>query len=470
MKKVCVIGTGYVGLVGAAVFADWGNSVVGVDIDEKKIAKIEEGIMPIYEPGLDEVVLRNIKTGKLSFTTSLAEGMKDADMILICVGTPMSDTGAADLSYVWAVAKEIGQNLKKGDKYVVIITKSTVPVGTNERVKQIVREYAEEGVEFDVASNPEFLAEGRALEDMKETDRTVVGTENERALTVLREFYGHLDAPMVECDLRTAEMIKYASNAILATKISFINEIGQLCERAGADVGLVAKGMGYDKRIGRHFLNVSIGYGGSCFPKDVAALYKTSTEEAYDFKLLRSVMEVNDSQMHHFVRKIRKVFGINMEGKKIACLGLAFKADTDDIRDSKAIKIVRELRGHGATVSVYDPQAMENSRRELGDKDITYAEDMYSAVKDVDAVCILTEWGEFKNIDIEKLWRAMGSSKRKFVFDGRNLLDQKKVEAQGFTYFAVGKRTNGYNEFLLEDEEKRGFVTTALLKSQNGKK
>ena len=451
--KICVIGTGYVGLVGAAIFADKGNQVVGVDKDEAKIKKIVSGIMPIYEPGLDEIVLKNVKDGRLKFTTSTAEGVKASDVIFICVGTPQGDTGAADLTAVMAVAKEIGQNL---NGYKVIVTKSTVPVGTNERVEHAVQETMPAGAEFDVVSNPEFLREGTAIEDMRNTNRTVVGTKTERALNLMKELYKDFDAPMVACDLRSAEMIKYASNALLATKISFINEIGQLCERAGANVQTVAEGVGLDKRIGKAFLNATgVGYGGSCFPKDVAALYKTSTDQAYDFKLLRSVMEVNELQKNNFMKKINKAMGENLSGFTLGVLGLAFKNDTDDIRESGAIKMIRMLRGHGAKVRVYDPAAIENTKKVLGDDGIYYAKEMYDAVDGTDALCIFTEWAEFKSLDLAKTKKLM---KGQLVFDARNLLDQKAVEDAGFIYIAVGKRTNGYTE----DGD---IVSTAILRN-----
>ncbi|MFC1756095.1 UDP-glucose dehydrogenase family protein [Patescibacteria group bacterium] len=453
--NIAIIGTGYIGIVGAAVFADWGNKVTGIDIDEKKIKQIKSGEMPIYEPGLSELILENLENGNLEFTTSLADGIKDAEIIFICVGTPQDDDGAADLRAVWGVAKEIGEHL---DGYKVVVTKSTVPVRTNERVKAIIKENLKEKTEFDVISNPEFLREGSSIEDMQNTDRTVIGYESERALIIMRELYAHLDSPMVECDLRSAEMIKYASNAFLATKISFINEIGQLCERAGADVQTVAKGMGLDKRIGEKFLYAGIGYGGSCFPKDVAALYKTSTDQAYDFKLLRGVMEVNDLQISNFVKKIEKYFGKNLSDKTIACLGLSFKDNTDDIRESVSIKAVQMIRGLGAKVRVFDPEATENAKKDLGDNNITYCKDKYEAMEDADALCLLTEWKEFRDLDLEKVEDLL---KAPVIFDGRNLLDKKEVEDAGFTYFAIGKVTRG-----LEEQEER--PTYAIL--QNGKK
>ncbi len=442
--NVAVIGTGYIGLVGAAVFADWGHKVTGIDIDEKKIAKISSGEMPIYEPGLSELVLENIENGRLEFTTSLPQGIKNAEVVFICVGTPQGEDGAADLTAVWSVAKEIGKHL---DGYKVIVVKSTVPVRTNERVKQIISENLKTETVFDVVSNPEFLREGSSIEDMQNTDRTVVGFDSERALNVMKELYAAVEAPLVECDYRSAEMIKYASNAFLATKISFINEIGQLCERAGADVQVVAKGMGLDRRIGPYFLHAGLGYGGSCFPKDVAALYKTSTDQAYDFKLLRSVMEVNGMQRSYFIKKIKSYFGNNLSDRTIACLGLSFKSNTDDIRESVSVEVIRLLRGLGAKIRVYDPEAMVNSKKELGESNIKYCLDAYEAMEQADALCLLTEWDQFRKLDLTKVKQLLKSP---VIFDGRNLMDRDKVEKAGFTYFAVGKVTNG----LIEQDER----------------
>ena len=435
--KICVIGTGYVGLVGAAVFSDWGNSVVGVDIDAEKIERIKKGEMPIYEPGLSEIILKSISQDNLSFTTSLAEGIRDAEIVFVCVGTPQSDTGDADLSAVWKVAEDIGKNL---DEYKVIVMKSTVPVGTNEKVKKVIEDNLRRSVEFDVASNPEFLREGYSVEDMQNPDRTVIGSDSDRALSKLRQLYEHLGKPIVECDLRSSEMIKYASNAFLASKISFINEMAQICERSGADVSVVSRGMGLDSRIGPRFLNAGIGYGGSCFPKDVAALYKTSSDQAYDFKLLRGVMEVNEIQKDYFASKIIRYLGTNLSGKTIGALGLAFKENTDDIRDSVAIEIIKILRGLGAYIKVYDPQAMYNAKKVLGETNIKYCLDKYEVLEDSDALVILTEWKEFSSLDLSRVRTLL---KNPVIFDGRNILDRKKVESFGFTYFAVGKRTNG---------------------------
>jgi UDPglucose 6-dehydrogenase len=434
--KLCVIGTGYIGLVGAAVFAEWGNNVTGVDIDQAKIDRIMRGDMPIYEPGLQEVVMTNLNDGRLTFTTDLAQGIKDAEVIFICVGTPQSDTGAADLKAVETVATQIAQYL---DTYKLIVVKSTVPVGTNEYVRELIKNNLKTSVEFDMASNPEFLREGYSVDDMRNPDRTVIGSDSQKALDLLKQLYSHLKTPILECDFRSAELIKYASNAFLATKISFINEISQLCDRSGADVSVVAKGMGLDTRIGSRFLQAGIGYGGSCFPKDVAALYKTSTDQAYDFKLLRGVMEVNERQKKFYFSKITKALGKNLSGKTFAVLGLSFKEATDDVRDSVAIEIVRLLRGAGAHVKVYDPAAMENAKQQLGEESIYYANSISDAMEGADALCILTEWAEFKELNLSSLHQLS----TKMVFDGRNVLDKKAVQDAGLIYFAIGKVTNG---------------------------
>ena len=453
--KICVIGTGYVGLVGAAIFSDWGNEVIGVDIDIDKIERIKKGEMPIYEPGLSEIVLKNISENRLSFTTSISEGVRNSDVVFICVGTPQSETGDADLSAVWKVAADIGKNL---NDYKVIVTKSTVPVGTNEKIKKLIKENLIENVDFDIVSNPEFLREGYSVEDMKNPDRTVIGSDSEKALSIMRSLYDHLGKPILECDLRSAEMIKYASNAFLASKISFINEMAQICERSGADVSVVSKGMGLDNRIGPRFLNAGIGYGGSCFPKDVAALYKTSTDQAYDFKLLRGVMEVNEIQKDYFVSKVVRYFGKNLSERTMGVLGLAFKENTDDIRDSVAIEIVKQLRGLGAHIKVFDPQAMFNAKKVLGETSIKYCLDKYEAIENSDALVILTEWKEFANLDLQKVKSML---KNPVIFDGRNLLNREKVESSGFVYFAVGKRTNGVE---LLDKEPTG-VSGVILKN-----
>ncbi len=437
--KICVIGTGYVGLVGSAVFAEWGNDVVGVDNVKAKIDSINKGEMPIYEPGLPELVAKNIKAKRLKFTTDLKKSVKEAEVIFVCVGTPSSQSGAADLSAVWQVAKDIALAL---DGYKVVVIKSTVPVGTNEEVERIISENVPKGAKFDVVSCPEFLREGYSIYDSFNTDRTVIGSKSQKAINKVKSIYAHLNSHIVECDLRSSEMIKYASNAFLATKISFINEIAQICERAGADVKKVAEGMGFDKRIGRHFLNAGLGYGGSCFPKDVEALYRTSTDQAYDFRLLRGVMDVNEMQKNYFVNKVKKYFQGNLVGKTVACFGLAFKENTDDIRKSVSIEVVKLLRSEGAKQNAFDPVATKNAKRELGNVGIEYFDDPYLAVKNADALCILTEWKEFAELDYAKIGKLL---KNKVVFDGRNLLEPKALRDLGFTYFGVGRESNGWS-------------------------
>lgn len=427
--KICVIGTGYVGLVGSSVLADWGNSVIGVDNNPKKIEMIEKGDMPIYEPGLEELVLKNIKNGNLRFTTNIEEGIDNSDIIFICVGTPMSERGNADLKYIFQVAEDIAKYMKTPK---IISIKSTVPVGTNRKVREFIKERT--NIDFASVSVPEFLREGSSIEDMNKTDRTVIGSDDEKAIDVVSKLFSHLDSPIVRCDLESAELIKYASNSFLATKISFINEIAQICDLTGADVTSVAYGMGLDSRIGPKFLNASIGYGGSCFPKDVLALYKTAEDIGYHFNILESVMKTNKNQKFYFVEKIKNVYGDSLEGKNVACLGLAFKNDTDDIRESVAIEVVKILKDMGANVFVYDPQAMSNSKEILGG-DINYCENIDSCVMDKDFVLILTEWKEFKDIKPQTL----KSLKDKNIFDGRNLFDRKFMKSLDLNYYSIGR-------------------------------
>lgn len=430
--KLCVIGTGYVGLVGSAVFAEWGNIVVGVDNNPEKIKMIESGKMPIYEPGLEDLVLSNLKNGNLKFTTSLKEGIKDADIIFICVGTPMSEDGSADLKYIYQVAEEIAEHLDVPGKVVAI--KSTVPVGTNRKVRDYIKDRTD--LDFFSASVPEFLREGSSIEDMNKTDRTVIGSESDEALDKISSLFSHLGSPIVRCDLESAELIKYASNSFLAAKISFINEISQICDLSGADVSKVAQGMGLDSRIGPKFLNASIGYGGSCFPKDVKALFKTSKDLGYDFKILDSVMEVNSDQKFFFLNKIKSLYGNSLSGKVVGCLGLAFKNDTDDIRESVAIEIVKLLRGMGAQIKAYDPQAMENSKEVLGTDGIEYCSSEDEVLENSNFLVILTEWPNFRNLTKDQLSKL----KDKNIFDGRNLLNSTQVRDWGYNYYCIGKK------------------------------
>lgn len=429
--KICVIGTGYVGLVGSAVFADWGNQVIGVDNNPEKIKMIEAGEMPIFEPGLKELVAKNVASGNLKFTTSLSDGIEESEIIFICVGTPMSEDGSADLKYIYQVAEEIAQNMKTPK---IISIKSTVPVGTNRKVKEFIK--SKTSVDFSSVSVPEFLREGSSIEDMNQTDRTVIGSDDLEAIEKVASLFTHLNSPIVKCDLESAELIKYASNSFLATKISFINEIAQICDLSGADVSKVAFGMGLDSRIGPKFLNASIGYGGSCFPKDVLALFKTSSDLGYHFNILDSVMNTNKNQKYYFLNKIKKIYGDDLKGKKVAALGLAFKNDTDDIRESVAIEVVKILREMGAVVNVFDPEAMPNSKKVLGEESINYLSNSEAVFDDSDFLVILTEWKEFKTISQENLLKL----KDRNVFDGRNLLDSAKIKELGINYYSIGRK------------------------------
>ena len=429
--KICVIGTGYVGLVGSAVFADWGNQVIGVDNNPEKIKMIESGTMPIFEPGLKELVSKNISNGNLKFTNSLKDGIADAEIVFICVGTPMSEDGSADLKYIYQVADEIALEMKTPK---IISIKSTVPVGTNRKVRDYIK--SKTNIDFDSVSVPEFLREGSSIEDMNKTDRTVIGSDNKEAIEKVAKLFEHLGSPIVKCDLESAELIKYAANSFLATKISFINEIAQICDLSGADVTKVAEGMGLDSRIGPKFLNASIGYGGSCFPKDVQALFKTSENLGYHFNILDSVMKTNKNQKYYFLAKIKQIYGDNLAGKKVAALGLAFKNDTDDIRESVAIDIVKILLDLGAEVKAFDPEAMPNSKKVLGETRISYENSKEAALKDTDFLVVLTEWKEFKDLD-QNLILGL---RDKNVFDGRNLLDGVKLKELGINYFCIGKK------------------------------
>src|SRR3989344_3843362 len=418
--KITLIGTGYVGLVSGAVFADWGHDVVCLDIDEKKIEMIKKGIMPIYEEGLEELVARVISDGRFIATTDYEMAVEHGELVFICVGTPSNESGAADLSYVYSAAESIGKYMKEGE-YKVIITKSTVPVKTNESVEASLRKGGgTKKLDFDVASNPEFLREGTSIYDANNADRVVIGSQSKKALDLLETLYSQLQTTTVKTDLASAELIKYAANAFLATKISFINEISQICERTKADVKTVAYGMGLDKRIGLQFLRAGIGYGGSCFPKDVEALYRTSSEKMYDFRLLRGVMDANERQREYFLDKVWSRYGSNLSTMVLGVLGAAFKNDTDDVRKSVAIDITRRLRGSGAKIKLYDPAAIENARKDLGNYNIEYLKNGEEAFDTIDALFLLTEWTEFSSYDYKKLVKKM---KSKVIFDGRNLLD-----------------------------------------------
>src|SRR5215204_2460368 len=431
--KITVVGTGYVGLVTGTCLAETGNHVCCVDIDERKVNKLRNGQITIYEPGLEKLFERNLKEERLSFTTDLKEGLDQAEIVFLALPTPPGEDGSADLKYVLGVAEEIGKLLTD---YKVIIDKSTVPVGTAEKVHTAIAKNFQG--EFEVVSNPEFLREGVAVEDFMKPDRIVIGTTSERAQQLLTELYGpyvRQGNPIIFMDERSAELTKYAANAFLATKISFMNEIAQMCERLGADVDMVRKGIGSDERIGRRFLFPGIGYGGSCFPKDVQALSKSSKEAGYEFKILNSVMEVNEKQKLHLLPKITKYFNNNLEGKRFALWGLAFKPNTDDIREAPALYMIEALLKEGARVSVYDPEAVNNVRNLYGDK-IDYSENQYECLDGADALIIATEWNEFRTPNFLKIVTAL---KNKVIFDGRNLFETNAIRELGFYYESIGR-------------------------------
>jgi|688.fasta_scaffold02523_19 UDPglucose 6-dehydrogenase len=435
-QKITIIGTGYVGLVSAAVFADWGHDVMCLDINHEKIEKIKNGIMPIYEEGLDELVKKVYSNGSFKPTTNYEEAISHGNIIFICVGTPSNQSGAADLKYVFSAAESIAR-LMKENEYKIIVTKSTVPVGTNQRVEDKIKEViAGRKVIFDVVSNPEFLREGTSIYDANHPDRVVLGSKSSTALNVMSSVYEHLNCPIVKTDLASAELIKYAANSFLATKIAFINEISQICERTKANVQYVAEGMGLDNRIGPKFLNAGIGYGGSCFPKDVEALYRTSNENMYDFRLLRGVMDANARQKYHFIEKITNKFGENLSGLTIGVLGAAFKNGTDDVRKSPAIEVIRVLKGLGAKLKLFDPAALENARRELGQDYLEFCTNSEDVFYNADAVVILTEWKEFTLFDYSKLKDKMS---RQVIFDGRNLLKIEDMSKLGIEYYSIGR-------------------------------
>lgn len=431
--KIAVVGTGYVGLVTGTCFAETGNDVTCVDIDKSKVEKLSNGQITIYEPGLEKLFLRNLKEERLRFTTSLEEGIKDATIIFLALPTPPGEDGSADLKYILGVADHLGKILKD---YKVIVDKSTVPVGTAEKVHAaIAKNYKGE---FDVVSNPEFLREGVAVDDFMKPDRVVIGASSERAKKVMSDLYAPFvrsGNPVINMDVRSAELTKYAANSFLATKISFMNEIAQLCERLGADVDMVRRGVGSDERIGKRFLFPGIGYGGSCFPKDVQALVKSSKEVSYDFQILNAVMDVNEKQKLHLMPKIKKYFNNDLKGKKFAMWGLAFKPNTDDIREAPALYMIDELTKAGATLSVFDPEAMANVKGVIGDK-VEYGENQYDCLEGADALIIATEWNEFRTPNFLKMVTAL---KNKVIFDGRNLFEGNAVKELGFYYESVGR-------------------------------
>jgi UDPglucose 6-dehydrogenase len=436
MFKICMVGTGYVGLVSGACLADFGNRVICVDIDEARLDSIRNGIMPIYEPGLKELVAHNHSAGRLVFSSDLESAVEDSQVIFSAVGTPEREDGAADLSAVFRVAKDIASHMRD---YRVFVQKSTVPVGTSERVGDIIRENLRGSVEFDRVSNPEFLREGSAIEDFMRPNRVVIGVESERAREIMREIYRPLyllETPLVFTTIRTAELIKYASNAFLATKISFINEIAELCEKVGADVDEVARAMGLDRRIGPKFLHAGVGYGGSCLPKDVAAIIHTADEAGVPLRVIKATSEVNRALLDRLMEKIGGELP-DLAGKTIAVLGLSFKPNTDDVRESPALRLVERLLAAGARVNAYDPAAMDNVRRLHGGR-ISYCEDSYGAVRGADALVIMTEWNEFRVLDLDTVKNLLRSP---VVIDCRNIYQPETMAKMGFRYHSFGRTT-----------------------------
>ncbi|MBS1773344.1 MAG: UDP-glucose/GDP-mannose dehydrogenase family protein [Bacteroidetes bacterium] len=434
--RVAIIGTGYVGLVTGTCFAETGNNVVCVDVNEEKVQQLKNGKSPIYEPGLDTLLERNIKEKRIEFTTSLKDGIKDAQIIFLALPTPPGEDGAADLRYVLGVADDLGGII---DSYKVIVNKSTVPVGTAEKVAAVLAQKLDKSL-FDVVSNPEFLREGVAVEDFLKPDRVVVGTSSERAKKLMEELYQpyvRQGNPIYFMDERSSEMTKYAANSYLAMRISFMNEMANLCEKAGANVDLVRMGIGSDSRIGKRFLFPGVGYGGSCFPKDVQALAQTAREMDYDFQIVNTVMKVNDMQKLRLGKKIKESFGSDLSGRTFAVWGLAFKPETDDIREAPALELINELLEAGAKVRTYDPEAMPNVQKIFGDK-IHFATDQYDALKGADALVIVTEWSEFRNPNFDTI---AASLKLPVIFDGRNVYSLEKMEGLGFYYESIGRKT-----------------------------
>jgi UDPglucose 6-dehydrogenase len=431
--KIAVIGTGYVGLVTGTCFAETGNTVICVDIDEEKVKKLSNGEMTIYEPGLEKLLRRNLREGRLKFTTDLEESVNESLLILLALPTPPGADGSADLSAILKVANDLGKIIKE---YKVVIDKSTVPVGTAEKVRKAIAANCKS--DFDVVSNPEFLREGLAVEDFMKPDRVIIGTSSEKAKKVLSDLYAPFvrqGNPLVFMDERSAELTKYAANSFLATKISFMNEIAILCEKLGADVDMVRRGLGSDDRIGKRFLFPGIGYGGSCFPKDVKALVQSASEAGYNFNILRAVMQVNESQKVYLVPRIKKYFNNDIKNKRITLWGLAFKPNTDDIREAPALAIIEELLKEGAVITAFDPEAMPNVKKKLGDQ-ISFAANEYDAIRGCDALIVATEWNEFRTPDFERMVSLM---KNKVIFDGRNVYEPAKMKDLGFHYESIGR-------------------------------
>lgn len=428
--KISIVGVGYVGLVTGVVFASFGNKVICVDNNPEKISMLKRGEVPIYEPGLEEFIKEKIDPENLEFTTNLSAAVANSDLVFIAVGTPSLANGSTDLSMVAAVAQEIAKSLTH---YTIIVDKSTVPVGVGSYVQNIIDQYRASDVPFDVVSNPEFLKEGTALDDLLHPDRVVIGSSSEKAARIMEELYAPIDAKIVQTDIASAELIKYASNAFLAMKITFANSMANLCDEVGADIDDVTEGIGLDRRIGPAFLKAGIGYGGSCFPKDVRSIVYTADQYGCDFKVLKSTLETNEHQPRRFVMKMKSVMG-SLKGKRIAALGLAFKKDTDDIRESKSIQVIKLLRREGAIVTAYDPVATDNTRRIL--PDLEYVDSAKKAIKGADAIALLTEWDEFKSIDFVEAKSIMTGD---LVFDGRNIYDANRLKEFGFRHYGVGK-------------------------------
>lgn len=429
--NICVIGTGYVGLVTGTVFSDLGNDVICADVDAEKVRRLSQGDPVIYEPGLEEMLSRNIADGRIRFTTDVEDAVRRSDVVFIAVGTPPKENGETDLSYVEAAARSIARAL---DRYKVIVNKSTVPVGTGEFVRDVIQANRRRQVDFDVVSNPEFLREGSAIADSLEPDRIVIGAPNQHVAMALLELYAPLERPMLITDVASAEIIKYASNAFLAMKISFINQIADLCEKAGADVTQVAKGMGFDKRIGPGFLQAGLGYGGSCFPKDTLSLIQTAKKHGLDTELLESIVRVNQRRVPQFLERIRELLGADIRGKRFAILGLAFKPNTDDLREAKSIEIIQWLLDNGAEIAAYDPAAAEKARSLF--PGIEYAGSAYDAATGADAAILVSEWNEFRFLNLDKLRDVM---RQPILCDGRNVYAPERARKAGFTYLCIGR-------------------------------
>lgn len=429
--NVCVVGTGYVGLVTGTVFADLGNDVICIDKEERKIAMLQDGIMPIYEPGLEEMVKRNTEEGRLTFSTDLAEGVRRSTVIFIAVGTPPKENGETDLTYIEAVAREIAEHM---NEYKVVVNKSTVPVGTGDFVRKVIRDNRRRDVDFDVVSCPEFLKEGSAIQDSLDPDRIVIGAPNQTVAMNLLELYAPIEKPMLITDVESAEMIKYASNAFLATKISFINAIANICEKAGADVIQVAKGMGYDTRIGKEFLQAGLGYGGSCFPKDTLSLRCVARAFEENTEIFDAVIDINADRVPRFLRRIEERMG-DLKDKCVGILGLAFKPNTDDLREAKSLEIIEALLARGARIRAYDPIAAEGAQKILGDT-VEICDTAYEVAEGCDAVVVVTDWNEFKHLNLE---RVKASMKTPLIFDGRNIYSPEKLRKLGIEYHSIGR-------------------------------